>query len=71
MLRSLINDPEDGRYGQPKPREEMDQGEKHHIDVQAPAQDREMSIRTALARAKEESLVRAAEAMAKEAAYQH
>ncbi len=35
MLRSLIKDTTDGRYGQPKPRKEMNDGEKRYLDVEA------------------------------------
>ena len=70
MLRSLIKDTTDGRYGQPKPRKEMNDGEKRYLDVKAPAREKEMWRRRARARAREVSLDLAADALAKQAGRQ-
>lgn len=41
MLRSLISDPENKRDGQPKPVKEMDDRERHYVEVVSPQRDLE------------------------------
>jgi hypothetical protein len=70
MLRSLINDPNDARDGQPKTRKQMSAGELRYVDEKAPARERELWRSRARAQAKEAALDLAAEALARKAARQ-